>query len=57
MEPAQVEELRLSERDFDNLGQIGDGQFGSVCSFGPPLCLADYRSLQYDVNSMGKYTP
>jgi hypothetical protein len=27
---AQVEELRLSERDFENLGQIGDGQFGSV---------------------------
>jgi len=27
---AQVEQLRLSERDFENLGQIGDGQFGSV---------------------------
>jgi hypothetical protein len=27
---AQVEQLRLSERDFDNLGQIEDGQFGSV---------------------------
>lgn len=29
---AQVEQLRLSERDFENLGQIGDGQFGSVSS-------------------------
>ena len=26
----QVEQLRISERDFENLGQIGDGQFGSV---------------------------
>jgi hypothetical protein len=52
---AQVEQLRLSEKDFENLGLIGDGQFGSVsCTFS---FKADDRYLPYDVSWMDKYTP
>jgi hypothetical protein len=48
---AQVEQLRLSERDFENLGQIGDGQFGSVSESFASMGRADSRSRRYDVDS------